>query len=63
MAASIIECSKCGMTLTNGQMGTPIARVMLCRREVTDKDVEAAKLAFLRHKERISAAPGQGEKK
>ena len=38
---------------------TPIAKVMLCRREVTAADVERAKLAFLRHKERHDAAPSR----
>ncbi len=40
---------------------TPIARVMLCRREVKDKDVEAAKLAFIRHTERRDAADGESK--
>lgn len=39
----------------------PIARVMLCGREITKDDQDAAKLAFLRHTERRDAAGGESK--
>ena len=47
MKETIESC--CGDVCRFTRLGLPVARVMLCGREITKEDSDAAKVAFLRH--------------